>query len=83
MAAALAAKREGNLELAFTRYIAVLLRSPDHIEAHWGIAWILAQQGENEAAIEHFQAVVQLSDDPEKIRECNAALARLQQEGFE
>ena len=73
----LAAKRAGNLELAFTRYVAVLLRDPTSVEAHWGLAWVLAAKGEKEAAVEHFQKVVELSTDPQRVREAKEALARL------
>jgi hypothetical protein len=74
---ALEAKHKGDLELAFTKYIAVLLREPESVDAHWGLAWVLATKGEKEAAIEHFQQVIALSDDPARVRDAKAALARL------
>ncbi len=77
---ALEAKRAGDLELAFTKYIAVLLRHPEHTEAHWGLAWVLATKGEKEAALEHFQKVVELSDDPQRVKEAQAAITRLKAE---
>ena len=78
---ALEAKRKGDLELAFTKYIAVLLREPESVEAHWGLAWVLASKGEKEAAVEHFRKVAELSSDPARVREANAALARLKAGG--
>jgi len=78
---ALEAKRKGDLELAFTKYVAVLLKEPQSVEAHWGLAWVLASKGEKEAAIEHFQAVAEQSDDPARVREAKAALARLKAGG--
>jgi len=74
---ALAAKRAGNLELAFTRYIAVLLQDEACADAHWGLAWVLAAKGEKEAAAEHFQKVVELSHDPKMVEEAKEALGRL------
>ena len=74
---ALQAKRQGDLELAFTKYIAVLLANPGSVEAHWGLAWVLAAKGEKEAASEHFAQVIALSGDPVRVKEAKAALARL------
>ncbi|MGQ9732427.1 MAG: tetratricopeptide repeat protein [Candidatus Zipacnadales bacterium] len=74
---ALAAKRAGNLELAFTKYMAVLQAEPNSVEAHWGLAWVLATKNEKEAAIEHFQKVVELSHNPQQVKEAKAALIRL------
>jgi hypothetical protein len=74
---ALEAKRKGDLELAFTKYIAVLLREPESVEAHWGLAWVLAAKDEKEAAREHFSQVIRLSQDPARVKEAKAALARL------
>jgi hypothetical protein len=74
---ALTAKRSGDLELAFTKYIAVLLRDARSVEAHWGLAWVLAAKNEKEAAVEHFQQVLQLSTDPQRLKEARAALQRL------
>jgi hypothetical protein len=78
---ALEAKHKGDLELAFTKYIAVLLKEPQNVEAHWGLAWVLASKGEKEAAVEHFQAVAELSDDSARVKEAKAALARLKAGG--
>lgn len=74
---ALEAKRKGDLELAFTKYVAVLLKEPSSVDAHWGLAWVLASKGEKEAAIEHFEKVVELSPDPQRKKEAQAALGRL------
>jgi hypothetical protein len=74
---ALAAKRQGNLELAFTRYVAVLLRDAENVEAHWGLAWVLAAKGEKEAAAEHFRKVAELSKDPKRVKDAKEALGRL------
>lgn len=78
---ALQAKKAGDLELSFTKYIAVLLRDPKQIEAHWGLAWVLATKGEKEAALEHFGQVAELSHDPERVKEARAAIARLKAGG--
>jgi hypothetical protein len=78
---ALEAKQAGDLELAFTKYVAVLLRDAKHVEAHWGLAWVLATKGEGEAALEHFRKVVEFSDNPQQVREAQAAIARLEAEG--
>ena len=75
---ALEAKRAGDLELSFTKYITALLHEPDHVGAHWGLAWVLAAKSEKEAACEHFRQVVELSQDPEQVKEAKAALTRLQ-----
>ncbi len=80
---ALQAKKAGDLELSFTKYIAVLLSDPENVGAHWGLAWVLAIKGEKEAALEHFGKVAELSDDPERVREARAAIARLKAGGNE
>ncbi len=70
-------KRQGKYDEAAALYKAVLDKDANNVSAHWGLAWILAEQGKKQEAIEHFRKVVKLSKKRAWVREAKAALKRL------
>ncbi len=78
VAEAMAAKRAGRLEQAELKFQAALLEEPDSEDAHWGLAWTLADLRRKAEAIREFEKVLELTADPERQSEAEAAIARLQ-----
>lgn len=78
VAQGLAAKKAGQLEKAVGKLKAALAREPDNADAHWGLAWVLADQQKKQEAITHFKQVVELADDPQRKSDAQAAIERLQ-----
>ena len=76
-ASALALKHEGNYDGAAAAYTGILATDPDNADAHWGLAWILAEQGNAALARTHFDKFIALSDDEARISEARAALQRM------
>ncbi len=76
-AQALALKHEGNYNQAATEYRNILAADPNNAEAHWGLAWILAEQGNTVEARGEFDKFIELSDDQARISEARAALERM------
>jgi len=74
----LTAKKAGQLDKAVSSLKAAIAQEPGNVEAHWGLAWVLADQEKNEEAITHFKKVVELADDPQKKTDAQAAIDRLQ-----
>lgn len=72
-----AAKRAGKLNEAASMFQKALDQDPTNVEAHWALAWVLAEEDKNEEAIAHFEQVLDLTDDPEKVWEAQAAIERL------
>lgn len=77
VAEGLAAKRAGKFDEAAAKLKEAIAQAPDNIDAHWGLAWVLADQGKDQEAIAHFERVVELTDDQEKMQEAQAAIQRL------
>ncbi len=75
---AMAAKRDGRLEQAVVKFEAALLEEPDNEDAHWGLAWTLADQKKNAEAVAEFEKVLELTEDPMRRSEAEAAIERLQ-----
>ncbi len=75
---ALAAKRDGRLEQAVVKFEAALLEEPDNEDAHWGLAWTLADQKKNAEAVAEFEKVLELTEDPMRRSDAEAAIERLQ-----
>lgn len=83
-AAALALKHEGKYDAAASEYGKIIAANPDDEDANWGMAWILAEQGEKDAAkrskaVDHFNKFVSVSSDTAKIAEAEAALGRIKE----
>jgi hypothetical protein len=74
----LAAKKAGQLDKAVSNLEAAIAQEPDNVDAHWGLAWVLADQDKNQEAISHFKKVVELTDNPQKKADAQAAIERLQ-----
>ncbi len=78
-------KHDGNYEGAADELNRVLASDPNNAEAHWALAWILAEQGQTnndatkiEQAKQHFNQFINMSSDQSKISEAEAAIARLE-----
>ena len=78
VAEAMAAKRAGRLEQAELKFQAALMEEPDSEDAHWGLAWTLADLQRKAEAIAEFEKVLELTADPERQSEAQAAIERLQ-----
>ncbi len=76
-AKALQLKHEGNYDAAAAEYRNVIASDPNNADAHWGLAWILAEQGKTDEAKAEFEAFLGLSDDQAKMKDAEAALQRL------
>ncbi len=77
VAEGMAAKRVGKLDEAASKLQQAVARDPNSVDAHWGLAWVLASQEKNQKAIAQFEQVLELTDDQEKVREAKAAIERL------
>ncbi len=73
----LALKRAGDLERAVAAFEQALALDPNSVQAHWGLAWVLAARGRREEAVREFRLVVDLSPDDDLVAEATAALRRL------
>jgi beta-lactamase superfamily II metal-dependent hydrolase len=51
--------------------------NPEHVGAHWVLAWVYVAQEEKAAAAGHFREVVRLAPDTDQGQEAKAALERL------
>lgn len=78
-------KHEGDYEGAADELNKVLASDSNNAEAHWALAWILAEQGQTnndsakiEQAKQHFNQFINMSSDQSKISEAEAAIARLE-----
>ncbi|MCK4324526.1 MAG: tetratricopeptide repeat protein [Armatimonadetes bacterium] len=71
------AKRAGSLDEAAGKFRQALEPTPDNVDAHWRLAWVLAGQEKNQEAIGHFEQVLKLTDDPERTRQAPGAVRRL------
>jgi len=76
-AKALQLKHEGNYDAAAAEYRKAIAGDANDAEAHWGLAWILAEQGKQAEAKTEFETFLELSDNPTKMKDAEAALQRL------
>ena len=77
VAEGLAAKRTGKFDESTAKLKEAIAQAPENVDAHWGLAWVLADQGKEQEAIAHFEVVIELTDDREKVQEAQAAIQRL------
>ena len=75
-----AAKRQGKLAEAAAKLQQAVGIDPANTDAHWGLAWVLAEQKKTTEAVAEFQKVVDLNADPTKVSEAQKAIARLRQQ---
>ncbi len=76
-AKALQLKQRGNYDAAAAEYRKIIAADPEDADAHWGLAWILAEQGKTDEAKGEFETFLGLSDNQAKMKEAEAALQRL------
>lgn len=74
----MAAKDAGDVDEAAAAFQEAIAADPSNEEAHWGLAWVLAQQKKNDEAIEEFEMVLEMTADPEHQSEAEAAIERLE-----
>ncbi len=72
------AKHAGDYQRALESFEAAVAADPSNVDAHWGLAWVSAESGRTERAVEAFETVIQLGASPDKVQEAEAALQRLQ-----
>ena len=68
-------KKSGDTAAAELQFRQVLALSPDHLKAHWTLAWVLA--GRRQGAADEFRQVLRLSPTRAQQEEAQAALQRL------
>ncbi len=73
----MAEKRAGRFERAVLKFEAALLEDLDNEDAHWGLAWTLADQGKKSQAVAEFEKLLDLTQDPDRVSEAEAAIGRL------
>jgi len=56
---------------------AALAQDPDHLEAHWILAWVRIELGDKAGAAAAFRRVIELSPGTERAKEAESALERL------
>jgi tetratricopeptide (TPR) repeat protein len=76
-AEAKALKDQGALPAAAALYRRALSLDSRCDEAHWGLAWVYARQGQRDEAVDEFLRVVELTQDAARRKEARAALTRL------
>jgi hypothetical protein len=77
VAAGMAQKAAGHLDAAAAKLNRALQLDPNNCDAHWGLAWVLVDQGKKADAKSHFQKVIELNADPKKTSGAREALARM------
>jgi len=75
-------KHQGDYDAAATEFRGALAANPDDADAVWGLAWVLAEQGETDApkraeAKALFEQFVEASSDSAKVSEAEAAIERI------
>jgi len=71
-------KREKKLAEAATEFEKALSLSPNHLDAHWAVAWVYAGTGDKAKAVAHFRKVLELEPNSQRATEARDAVARLQ-----
>jgi len=77
VAAGMAAKRAGRLDEAASTFRQAIQHDPDNVDAHWGLAWVLADQGKKPEAVAEFGQVAEMATDQTMRDEAKAAIQRL------
>lgn len=70
-------KRAGRYGEAAEALRAATEADPQHVDAHWGLAWVLIELNDPEGAAEAFREVIELDPDSDRAREAQQALERL------
>lgn len=78
VAEALEAKHGGNYTVARQQAEAAVAADPNNGEAHRVLAWIYADMGMKDQAIQEFNSFISIGGDAEDVQEAQAALQRLQ-----
>jgi len=78
VAEGMAAKAAGDYAKAESKFRDAIAVDITNEDAHWGLAWMLAGLRQKEEAIAEFQEVIELTIDPERRSESQAAISRLQ-----
>lgn len=78
VAEGMAAKAAGDYAKAESKFRDAIAADIANEDAHWGLAWMLAGLRQKEEAIAEFQEVIELTIDPERRSESQAAISRLQ-----
>jgi hypothetical protein len=73
----LAAKKVGQLDKAVSNLKAAIAQDPNNVDAHWALAWVLADQKKTEEAVSHFEKVIEFTDDQQRKNDAHAAVERL------
>ncbi len=71
------AKRAGNLAQAAATFADAIKADAGNCDAHWGLAWVLVDQGKKQEARAHFEQVSELATDSKMRDEAKAALGRI------
>jgi tetratricopeptide (TPR) repeat protein len=71
------AKQENRLDDAEAALRQALDLDPKSVDAHWVLAWVLAQRGDKKKAATEFEAVIRLATDEKMKQEATSALERL------
>jgi len=70
-------KRAGRHAEAAEHLGAATQADPQHVEAHWALAWVLIELNNRDGAAQAFRKVIELAPETEKAEEARKALARL------
>ncbi len=75
-------KHEGDYDAAANEFRGAMTADPNDEKAIWGLAWVLAEQGESDPAKRQeakglFEKFVGMSSDSAKVSEAKAALGRI------
>ena len=84
VAQGMAAKHDGDYVTARAQFEAAIAAAPDNVDAHYGLAWVLAEMAASgqpnlkSQAIAEFQKVLELGGTDDQIEKATKALDRLQ-----
>lgn len=78
ISAGMSDKQQADYTAAAAKFKQALALEPNNADAHWGLAWVLADQNKKPQAIQHFQKVIQLSPDATRRSQAQEAITRLQ-----
>jgi len=74
----MAAKAAGDYDTAIAKLVEASAAEPMNEDACWGLAWLYAEKGRTDEAVEMFNKVLEMTQDPTRQSEAQAALERLQ-----
>jgi tetratricopeptide (TPR) repeat protein len=72
-------KQAGRWQEAATHLRAAIEADPNHVDAHWALAWVLIELKDPKQAAGEFRKVIELAPGSERAAEAEKALGRLQQ----